>query len=182
MTYASNREEIVLREFKTHYAGIGSRQTPPDICALMTEYAKAMGKKGFVLRSGAADGADSAFEAGSPNKEIFLPVRGYKGRDSLFYPEKCDIEDLRFSIKLAKEFYGSYNWKHANEFVRRLMTRNVWQVLGFDCITPSEFVVCWTSDGLASGGTGQAIRIANHYNIPVYNLKTDINKFEKEIL
>ena len=35
---------------------------------------------------------------------------------------------------------------------------------------PSNFVVCYTPDGKASGGTGQAIRIAEYYNIPIYNL------------
>lgn len=34
----------------------------------------------------------------------------------------------------------------------------------------SSFVVCWTSDGKDSGGTGQALRIARDRNIPVYNL------------
>jgi hypothetical protein len=40
-------------------------------------------------------------------------------------------------------------------------------------------VVCWTSDGKASGGTGQAIRIAKYYEIPTYNLN---NKEEKRDL
>lgn len=41
---------------------------------------------------------------------------------------------------------------------------------------PSSFVLCWTPDGEThfptqfTGGTGQAIRIANAFNIPVYNL------------
>lgn len=49
------------------YTGIGSRETPPDILELMTKIARFMFKQGFTLRSGGADGADSAFEAGAEN-------------------------------------------------------------------------------------------------------------------
>jgi hypothetical protein len=56
------------------YAGIGSRQTPPDILAQMTRYAKRLQELGWVLRSGGAHGADTAFEHGAGDmKEIFLP-------------------------------------------------------------------------------------------------------------
>lgn len=33
--------------------------------------------------------------------------------------------------------------------------------------TPSEFILCWTEHGSGKGGTGQALRIAATYNIPV---------------
>lgn len=51
------------------------------------------------------------------------------------------------------------------------MSRNVYQVLGPNLDDPVEFIICWTKDGKASGGTGQAIRIANDYGVPVFNLK-----------
>lgn len=57
------------------------------------------------------------------------------------------------------------------------MSRNSYQVLEKDLNTPVEFVLCWTKDGKASGGTGQAMRIAKDKNIPIFNLKTDIEKF-----
>lgn len=43
-------------------------------------------------------------------------------------------------------------------------------MLGADLHSPSKFIVCWTRDGGATGGTGQALRIADHYEIPVFNL------------
>ncbi len=60
------------------------------------------------------------------------------------------------------------------------MIRNVPQVLG-RTLNPqyySKFVIAWTKDGKATGGTGQALRIAEHYNIPIYNLfnKEDVVK------
>jgi hypothetical protein len=53
------------------------------------------------------------------------------------------------------------------------MNRNAMQILGEDGNTPVEMVVCWTKDGKASGGTGQALRIAEYYSIPIFNLKND---------
>ncbi|MBB6125422.1 DUF736 family protein [Sphingobium subterraneum] len=51
------------------------------------------------------------------------------------------------------------------------LTRNVFQVLGPVLDAPADFVLCWTADGEASGGTGQAIRIAAAHGVPVYNFQ-----------
>jgi predicted Rossmann fold nucleotide-binding protein DprA/Smf involved in DNA uptake len=45
------------------YAGIGSRQTPPDVLRRMTRYAQRLQELGWVLRSGGAAGADTTFQA-----------------------------------------------------------------------------------------------------------------------
>jgi hypothetical protein len=60
------------------------------------------------------------------------------------------------------------------------MTRNTYQILGQDCRTKSDFVVCYTADGKASGGTGQALRIAIAEKIPIFNLheKENLNKMK----
>lgn len=62
---------------KRYYAGIGSRESPPGILALMVEVGKFLAQKGYVLRSGGADRADKAFEQGCDQvqgqKEIYLP-------------------------------------------------------------------------------------------------------------
>ena len=60
-------------------------------------------------------------------------------------------------------------------------TRNVFQVLGEDLNNPSKMLVCWTPDGAKetkdtsyiTGGTRTAIRLANVYGVPVYNLKNE---------
>ncbi len=59
----------------------------------------------------------------------------------------------------------------------KLMARNSYQVLGRDLKSPSEFLICWTPDGYltavertdGTGGTDQAIAIADFYRIPVLN-------------
>jgi hypothetical protein len=70
------------------YTGIGARRTPPEVLALMTRAAFALLKRGYVLRSGHAIGADSAFERGAgEGKQIFLPAPGWRGSASPFHPQ-----------------------------------------------------------------------------------------------
>jgi len=160
------------------YAGIGSRKTPPEILEVMTRLAARLEADGWVLRSGGAEGADEAFERGVTNpsaKQIYLPWDGFRGR------------------RLGGSFMAAPRWADAtvdvfhpapgrlSQVARRLMARNACQVLGPDSpLLPagkrepsSSLVVCWTTldgNGAPNGGTGQAIRIANHYDIPVRNL------------
>lgn len=70
------------------YAGIGSRKTPPAELARMEAVGAILQRQGWTLRSGGADGADSAFERGADrasredgtaaHKEIYIP---WSGRD-----------------------------------------------------------------------------------------------------
>jgi len=151
-----------------YYAGIGSRESPPEVLSKMTQIASWLLQYDYTLRSGGASGADLAFEAGAGNnKEIYLPWAGYHGRHKgIAMPE------------------NAWAWEHVRKHhpvqhiltvaARKLMARNTYQVLGPSEAGPrSDFIICWTKDGEASGGTRQAIRIANHYRIPVFNLKTD---------
>ena len=59
------------------YAGIGSRSTPEPVLEHMHQVAHAMAEAGWTLRSGAAQGADSAFETGARSargpREIWIP-------------------------------------------------------------------------------------------------------------
>ena len=148
------------------YAGIGSRETPDDIMQVMIYLGTRLGKLGYTLRSGGADGADSAFEEGAigagGNAEIYLPWKGFNSNSSPLY----DISPE--ALKIAEQFHPA--WGRLNQAAKKLMARNCHQVLGNALNDPVDFVIAWTKDGKASGGTGQAIRIANHYNIPVYNL------------
>ena len=48
------------------YAGIGSRETPPRVFKQMTDIARTLAGRGWRLRLGGAEGADTAFSAGAP--------------------------------------------------------------------------------------------------------------------
>lgn len=145
----------------SYYAGIGSRETPPAILRYFVELAADLSAKGWVLRSGGADGADSAFETGAVHKEIFLPWAGFNGRRYAFIEPPFEAYDIART--------NHPHWNRLKPSVRRLMARNTQQVLGRDCKTPSAFVACWTVDASGKGGTGQAIRIARACNIPVFD-------------
>ena len=172
---------------KKYYTGIGSRETPPEILSLMKEIAEQLREKGYILRSGGADGADRAFESkAKKQKEIYLPWKGFNNSKSNLY----NLSEEAF--ELAEKLHPG--WKYLKRGARKLMARNCYQVLGEDLETPSEFVVCWTPDGCEThtdrksktGGTGQAISLADLADIPVYNLANEasidkINEFIKSI-
>lgn len=152
------------------YAGIGARATPPEILSLMTRAAFALTKRGYVLRSGHAIGADSAFERGAGrDAQIFLPVPSWRGSVSEFHPETLGAELWGRARVIAATHHPAFAGLSA--FVQTLHTRNVFQVLGPALDSPAEFVLCWTADGEASGGTGQALRIAASHAVPVFNLQ-----------
>jgi hypothetical protein len=158
------------------YCGVGSRETPPDIIEMMLGVAGVLREQGYILRSGHADGADKAFELGSAGQnQIWLPWQGfnYVEGDGLVKTGHYHIRDNHAADKIAAHYHP--NWNACSEGAKKLHTRNVYQVLGpglgiVSHDTMSKFVVCWTKDGKASGGTGQAIRIAEGYKIPVFNL------------
>ena len=148
---------------KFYYAGIGSRRTPPDVCDIMTKLARWLAEKGLILRSGGADGADSAFEKGAGEaKEIFLPWKMYNRNGSKLFPPTDD------AIRLASEFHPA--WHNCYGPTKKLLGRNMHQILGQSLDSPVLFVVCYTLNGEAIGGTGVALRCAQSRNIPVHNL------------
>lgn len=152
------------------YAGIGARETPPEILTLMTAIGKLLDDRGYVLRSGGAEGADEAFNEGTSGMsrpELFLPWHGFNGK-VLTAENTPTTAQLGNALKMAEQYHP--NWSACSAGARKMMTRNCFQVLGLDLDSPSKFVICWTKDGKASGGTGQAIRIAQDKKIRCYNL------------
>ena len=83
------------------------------------------------------------------------------------------------SMLHAAKFHPA--WNKLNLIAKKLHGRNSMIIMGEKLDNPVDFVLCYTTDGKASGGTGQGIRIANYYNIPVFNLykksKNDFVKF-----
>lgn len=151
------------------YAGIGSRETPAHILDRLEKMATYLANRGFILRSGGADGADSAFEKGcdsvSGKKEIYLPWKGFNKNDSTL----CNITPI--ALKMAENYHPA--WNRLKEPAKSLMARNCYQVLGYDLNEPADFIACWTKDGKASGGTGQALRIAKTIDIPIFNFHNE---------
>lgn len=133
------------------YAGIGSRETPAEILALMTNIARKYSRMGWTLRSGGAVGADTAFELGAGDRK-----RIYEPWETQRNPHWSTI---------AERYHPA--WDRCGSYAKLLHGRNTPIVLGDDLLMPATCVVCYT-DG--RGGTMQAVRIANAWNIPVFNL------------
>lgn len=147
------------------YAGIGSRSTPENVLRSMAILAKIFSGLGYTLRSGGAEGADSAFESGAGlNKQIFLPWKEFNGNQSKFYTPSSEAE------LISRHLHP--HWGGISRGARLLNIRNVHQIAGPEVGTSplSEFVICWTPNGRVVGGTGRAIKIAEFYDVPVYNL------------
>ena len=161
------------------YAGIGARKTPKHIQQMMMEIGTMYGALGYMLHSGAASGADTAFETGHKliapkNMEIFLPSDGFNKRS---ITESCVQGGVCMEAMLiGKKYYvppseaSHMVWNKLKLHTKKLYARNGYQVLGRDLNTPVNFVLCWTPGAGYVGGTRQALYIADDYGIPIYNL------------
>ena len=144
-----------------YYAGIGSRETPPEILQLMTKIAEHMRGRGYILRSGGADGADTAFEDGAgDSKEIFY-AQDANGDDNAY----ALLDKVCLSLDNAPD-----DSSRMRRYVRNLLARNMYQILGKSLDTPVDCVICWTPGAQLLGGTRYAIRLAQLKEIDVYNL------------
>lgn len=163
------------------YAGVGSRETPLKMIDAIKLLANILAERGFILRSGRADGADIAFEMGCDAvkgaKEIFLPWPGFNTEK---YKNDIDTDPgfvttgpSRAAFDMAREIMGPAHWYRLRQGGRKLHARNAHQIFGRDLNTPVDFVIYWAEledDGLPKGGTRTAVRLAMEADIPTFNL------------
>ncbi len=157
-------------------AGIGSRDTPQNIRTEMTAIGtwcrqeSEQNKTPIWVRSGHAEGADEAFEIGARGYCIaYLPNPTFRKEFQVHGAIYHTPVFTRELMILAQKYHPA--WHRCDERARKLHARNGCQVLGEKLNSPVDFVVCWTVDGEATGGTGQAIRIATDHDITVLNMK-----------
>lgn len=137
------------------YAGIGSRETPAEVCKVMIDYAAHLARKGWLLRSGGAKGADTAFETG-------CDLEG--GKKEIFYAKDC-TKDARL---LLQRHYPNIRGK--SDYVMKLLARNLMIIYGADLATPVNAIICWTPNGLDVGGTAIGLNEARSSGIKITNL------------
>ena len=154
---------------KLHYAGIGSRETTIEVLRQMYSIAQQLAPH-WTLRSGHADGADQAFEEGcrvaNGSMEIYLPWFGFNNA-----PNKPPFIVPNMTNELL-EFTSAFHpaWDKCSSAAKRMHARNACQILGLYGDEPADMVICWTKDGKRGGGTGQALRIAEYFQIPIFDL------------
>jgi len=119
----------------------------------MRDAATRLESLGYILRSGGASGADTAFSNGCKSKTI------YRAADA-----------TPASLKTVDVFHPAPHL--LSSYIKRLHARNALIILGHDLQSPVDFVLCWTPGGRVTGGTGQGLRIALHHKIPIVNMAT----------
>lgn len=151
------------------YAGIGSRQAPPEILGLCTRIAHRLRGLGDTLRTGHAIGCDQAFERGAEhNAEVFLPWRDYE-QDVYVWGRLWPMPTIE-AIQMVPKYHPAP--ERLSMAAVRLHARNLQILLGpvvkLDP-EPVDRVICWTADE-KRGGTAFGIRAARELGIPVHNL------------
>lgn len=164
------------------YAGVGAREAPGDMLMYAQMLAERLADEGWTLRSGHAPGMDQAFESGAGRRaEVYLPWPSFEDGELLDADVIVD-KPSREAYELAERYHPT--WERLGSGAKRLHARNSHQVLGLGLNDPSRFVLCWTAGAKTQGGTGQTLRLAEAYDIPVFNLADDgvfrrINEFLK---
>lgn len=161
-----------------YFTGIGSRKTPPEYLKVLRDLSEYLSLQSLVLRSGHAQGADRACEAGAGgNADIFLPWAGYgvvpyKDDPGLrvigkeYVPTMKGYPNHLRTIQKTCRGLGR-DFDRLSQGVQKLLFRNVFQIYGPDWVL-SELVICYHE---GSGGTLYAVEMAEKEGIPVINVK-----------
>lgn len=178
---------MTLDSTSKYYTGVGSRDIPEESYNLLQEVSKRLGSMGWVLRSGGAVGADTAFETGvgkSGKAEIYLPWARFNDRGVGTFHDGCEYinpvdlchGDWLEAHKKVSEVHPA--WNRLKNSVRTLHTRNVFQVMGRDLKTPSKFLICYApiQGDSVKGGTATAYNLAKSLDIPCFNIYNEKDK------
>jgi hypothetical protein len=99
--------------------------------------------------------------------EIYLPWSSYnRPHPQHFYTVYFDSPSPA-AYEIAKKYHPG--WWSLPAAAKTLHARNAHIILGDGLDDPVKFVSCWTKSGRVTGGTGQAIRMAEALGIPVFN-------------
>lgn len=125
-------------------------------------------------------------------QNIYVPWSGFRNL-TLSVPgvilPPTDKNLVNQSLDITKDTHPN---KNLSGPALNMMARNNFQALGDDLNSPVKCIICFTPDGAGSlienspeskiersnitfktGGTGQALRVANKYNIPIHNIGND---------
>jgi hypothetical protein len=166
---------------------IGSRQTPSDVLELMEHIATWCTRKGIVVRSGKAGGADAA--------AIYGCMKAYEQSDIVAVPEmyipwagfgetgmSTAWDSVQGSNVHAESIASSIHpaWYKCSQGAKKLHTRNVCQILGVNLDKPSDVVLYWCKEvgGKPTGGTATAVNLGTRYGCKCINMLRPIWKEE----
>ena len=161
-----------------YYTGIGSRDVTEEEFNTMSHLARTFANCDWTLRSGGAQGADSAFELGCAEEnghaEIYIPWKGFGKK---FENNNCKRYIPSYEkFNVAKDYLieeGIIPWfERMKQGAQKLHGRNYYQCKGL-CVDSSIMVYCADDEknGVPKGGTRTAILLAISLDIPTYNIR-----------
>jgi hypothetical protein len=172
-----------------YWTAVGSREVPTDIADLQVLIGKHMTSKGYILRSGNANGSDHNFQRGAqavspPHCDIYLPWPTYnrvlnKAGSSYITPTEAQIE---FAGGLLEDTGVMPYWRSIKKRgTQKMHSRNVYQVIGVGDKPREISRVCiyyapLDKDGNVMGGTRTAVGLSKYYEIPTFNLFVESEK------
>lgn len=158
------------------YAGIGKRRLTSREADLIRRIGAQLARDGFVLRTGAAPGADQEFAEGAlaaaGDVVLCLPSsrheKAWVDDAGARYGAQVSVESLRNDDHEAMRSVAEYHpiGDRLEGYTVRLHARNYRIVVG--PAGPVSFVIAWPREG--GGGTAQGIRIAEKRKIPILRL------------
>ncbi|MBE0438265.1 MAG: hypothetical protein IBX57_00665 [Gammaproteobacteria bacterium] len=169
------------------YTGIGSRTVSAEEFSFMRNLAWYLGfiDKEWCLRSGGANGSDTAFFKGANDGyskfKIYIPWNNFNGLLEGMYPSSTDnyifnassfenriLEQATDLVKTVVPY-----WDNLKPAVKKLFLRNMFQVLGESLNEPSKFVLFCSNEknSKVEGGTSVAINLARELEVPTFNLR-----------
>jgi len=164
------------------YAGIGSRNLSQEECDTCYAIGAWLASQGWILRTGAAEGADQAFAEGAlvssklliTSVTLCLPWRSYN--ESWVHQAQINGAGIRVLKDTDKAAFDSVDKYHPNsnkltQGAKRLHARN------FLITNGTNFVIAWPKLNKWNqlGGTGQGMRIAREEGKHVIDLNNPID-------
>lgn len=178
----------MVRKVSRYYTIVGHREIPDDVWELLFRIARINAVNNMVMRSGSADGADMAGEVGALSVggeiEAYIPWKHFnKVPDDSNHIVATNLPNFKQARELAKDIHPA--WENCSKSSKLLHSRNIYQILGQDLMTPSEFVILYAKpegNGVA-GGTNTAYRLAKRFDIPCYNIYNEetFNELHREV-
>lgn len=162
-----------------YFTGVGSRNTPYGVMDIIYSLSWKLKNKGYLLRSGGANGADTSFEEAflenyhtNFTKNIYIPWDGFNSRYEEFgYTVARKLSNHGEALRIAESVHPA--WDRCSSGAKLLHARNVYQVLGHNLDDPSKFLICWAEEdknGNIKGGTQTAWKLAEVFGVPRFNL------------
>lgn len=171
-----------------YYTGVGSRSCSSEVIELIQKIGYKLAQDGYTLRSGAAEGADTAFEMGvikyfnenfdypapASLAQIYIPWRSFVEIDEDFKDWYKVLSEQKTKLE-AEEIASKIHpaWDKCSRGAKALHARNVYQVLGINLTTPSQFLIAYAQtdkEGKPKGGTRTSWMLAEQSYIPCFNL------------